>query len=218
MRVLMVLGCLLLAGCAQPSETIPIEEADDHGLTTTEDGRIDLAAYGVNGDPFVGNPDAEVQVVSYEAPGCSNCKRYHFNELPSVLADYADTGRIGYHFLQYTIGYAYDISGGIAAECAHREGGTEAYKHIMDRIFEHQSANRLPEYLEDTATAFDLDPEVLQACYDDQETLPEVQADVDGGRDTRAGSNPGFAIIGPDGVEHVTGTAGPRAAIERALA
>lgn len=211
---------LALAGCTQPEErVIPIEEAEEEGIPMDEDGGIDLAFYGVNGDPFLGNDSAAVQVIAYDAPGCPNCKRYHTNHLPGIIEDYADTGRIGYHFLQYRVGYPYDIWGGVAAECAHREGGVHAYKLVIDRLFEHQrDTPRIPEWLDEAAAAFDLDADVLRACYDNEETRDEVDADIQAGAESKAGSNPGFAVVGPSGVELVKGSSGPRDAIERALA
>ncbi len=223
MRALLVACVIALAGCADapadPGGSRGGDGADaGESVEDVRNGTGKFAEYGVNGDPFVGNPDAAVQVISYEAPGCSNCRFYHFNELPKVLAEYADTQRIGYHFLQFRVGYAYDITGGIAAECAFAAGGTAAYNHIMDLIFGDQRESRLDDYLQDTADAFALDATALQACYDNRDTEDEVWADINGGYDSGAGWNPGFAVIGPDGVEFVRGSSGPAEAIERALA
>ncbi len=221
MRWLIVVLALAMAGCMDTAPGEPAQGSNGAGnggdMGDAMDDR-DLSTYGVNGDPFVGDANASVQVVSYEAPGCANCRFYHFNHLPGVLADFADTGKIGYHFLQYQVGYTYDISGGVAAECAFREGGTEAYEHIMDLIFGEQKASKLPEYLDATAAEFGLDAEALQSCYEAEETKSEVFADIHGGSTSGAGSNPGFAIISDKGVEIVKGSSGPRAAIERALA
>lgn len=188
-------------------------------VETNEDGIMDLSFYGVNGDPFLGNATAPVQVVAFDAPGCPSCARYHATELPGVLEDFVETDQIGYHFLQYRVGYPYDIWGGVAAECAHREGGVEPYLLVVDRLFEHQrSTPRIPEWLDEAAGVHGLDAAVLRACYDGEETRAEVDADIAAGQESRAGSNPGFAVVGPDGVELIKGSAGPRAAIERALA
>lgn len=184
----------------------------------SESAPIDLASFGVNGDPFLGNPDAEVQVIAYEAPGCSSCKRYHGNGYQEVKADFIDTGKIGYHYLQWKVGYSYDIAGGIAEECAHREGGTDAYLYVLDEVFANQGkTEQLPRILSDAAIQFQLDNVALQECYENEETLPEVNEDIAKGKESGAGSNPGFAIIKGNEVKIVRGSSGPYDAIKNML-
>lgn len=179
---------------------------------------VELADFGVNGDPFIGNPDADVHVVAFEAPGCSNCKRYHEANYPAVKSDFIDTGLIGYHYLQWNVGYGYDRAGGVALECAHREGGSEAYIWLLDKVFSRQHDTQgLPEMLQQTAAQFALNDAVLQACLENEETLGEVQQDIEKGMESGAGSNPGFAIVKGNEVTIVKGSAGPYDAIQAAL-
>lgn len=209
-----------LAGCLNPEGPIDRTPDDMPSGAMGEDGSWDLAFFGVDDDPFQGDPDAAVQVVAYDAPGCPNCRAYHEGAYNDVKTDYIDTGRIGYHYLQYRVGYPYDISGGIAEECAYREGGSDAYVDAVGRVFDHaRDEDALPDILRALAADHGLDEEALISCYENEETRDEVFADVDAGRTSGAGSNPGFAVLGPDGfVEYVRGSAGPGAAIEEALA
>lgn len=185
-----------------------------------DDGSWNLAFFGVDDDPFLGNASAPVQVVAYDAPACTNCHRYHDSTFPELKAMYLDNGRIGYHFVQFTIGFGYDEAGGIALECVHREGTVEAYEDALTRVYDNQwSSDGLPDILSEVAVAHGLDEEALLSCYDNEETLSEVQADIEAGRTSGAGSNPGFAVLGPDGFSrYVRGSAGPGAVIEEALA
>lgn len=222
MRAVSVLATLMLvslAGCINPEGPIDRTPDEMDDALVNADGSWNLTAYGVNGDPFWGDPDAAVQVIAYDAPACSNCHRYHDNILPQLRTDYMDTGKIGYHALQFTIGFGYDMDGGVAVECAFREGGEEAYEAALTQAFDNQwSSSELPDILRDVASTHALDEEALIACYDDRDTQSEVEADIAAGRDSGAGSNPGFAVLGPDGfVCHVRGSAGPEAAIESAL-
>ncbi len=228
MRAAMIVGLLgasLLAGCLNPEGPIDRTPEDMEGGSTNTDGSWNLTFFGVNGDPFLGDEDADVQVVAFDAPRCPNCKRYHDNVFPDIKADYIDTGRIGYHFVQFTVGYPYDITGSVAEECAHREGGTPAYVDTLDAVFAGQpgpfdeAKDELRDILRQVAADHGLDEAVLLACFDNEETRSEVDADIAAGRDSGAGSNPGFAVLGPNGfVEYVRGSAGPGDAIERALA
>lgn len=211
MDVKWVVLSLLLAGCAAPEDII-----DDSEETGTEP--IDLATFGVNGDPFLGDPDAAVQVVSYEAPGCGNCRFYHANGYVDVKEDFIDTGKIGYHYLQWSVGYAYDRAASIALECAHREGGTEAYLWLLDEVFANQhDTDGLPDRLDSVAAEFTLDAEALQACYENEETVVEYNQDRALGRESGAGSNPGFAVIKGGEVTIVHNAQGPYDAIAAML-
>lgn len=204
LRLLIVVASLLLAGCVQPAGRI------------VED--VDLADFGADGDPFLGNPDAAIQVVAYEAPACGSCRFYHANNFPTIEEEFIDTGLIGYHLLQWTVGDSYDRSGGVALECVHRDGGSEAYMAMFERVFENQFKTELiPDMLTETATEFGLDDGVLQICYENEETLAELNQDLDKGRESGAGNNPGFAVIKGDQVRILRGSAGPYAAIEAML-
>jgi protein-disulfide isomerase len=218
-RVLLVTLILAVIGMAGCVDTAP--SPDEVAEAKNPDGSWNLAHYGAGNDPFLGNESALVQVIAYDAPGCSSCKRYHDTELPAIMADYVDTGRIGYHLLQWRVGYPYDIQGGIAEECAFREGGTAAYVDTEARVFANQSTlgrdGNLEVILAEVAEKFDLDAGILQTCLDDEETKDEVNADIAFGKSSGAGSNPGFAILSPSGVEIVHGAHGPADAIARAL-
>ncbi len=202
-----VLGLIIaLAGCASPSSE-PLPEGTD----------ATPAFFGADGDPFLGDPDAAVQVVAYDAPGCSSCKRYHDNAFPTIKAEFIDTGKIGYHAVQWRVYPTYDTEGGIALECVYREGSAEDYFALVDVFFADLLRVDARNAAEDYAAENGLDVDAVLACYDGQETLDEVQADIRAGLDSGAGSNPGFAVIGPDGVMLIRGSQGPYDAIVEAL-
>lgn len=195
---------LLLAGCTTPTRPMA----------------VNLADFGADGDPFLGNPDAAIQVVAYEAPGCSSCAYYHANGYKEILSDYIETGLIGYHSLQWTVGYGYDKSAGVAEECAFREGGSAAYHFMFDKVMssEYQRKDaKLPELIDLTVETFGLDSSAMYSCFDNQETLNEVNADIAAGRTSGAGSNPGFAVIKDGKATILRGVDGPRDAIEALL-
>lgn len=230
--VCLVFMAVALTGCmgadpgqgdGMPIEDLPQDAGPDGG--PVEDVADVLAYYGADGDPVLGNTSAPVQVVAYDAPGCSSCRQYHVNNYPDVKADFIDTDRIGYHFVQWTVGYAYDKYASIGLECLHREGGGQAYADGVDRAFANQTYGRWSDagddgvraWLTDTAQQHSIDAADVIACYDARETLGEYEADIDAGKDSGAGWNPGFVIITDDTITTVRGAAGPYDAIAEAL-
>lgn len=215
---------IALAGClgGPLNPEGPIDRTPDELPTGAldADGQWDLAALGVENDPFLGNASAPVQVIAFDAPGCPNCKAYHGNAYQDIKADYIETGRIGYHYLQSTVGYRYDIDGGIAEECAFREGGSLVYEDMVDRVFANaRDSSGLPAILDALAADHGLDADVLRTCYEDEETRDELDADFATARERCSpGCNPAFVVLGPDGFMKVLrGSAGPATAIEEAL-
>ncbi len=210
MRVLLTAAAFLaagLAGCASP----------DPG-----DAQV-LARYGIDAhgdDPWLGDPAAPVTVIAYEAPGCSACRHFHLNSLPDLERQYTNEGLVVFYFLQWTIGYAYDATAGVAMECAFSHGGNEAFWPYSHFVYEQQGASdaELRQALNDSATAHGYDAEAVTSCFDDQESLEEVQSDIAAGRDRQARASPTFFVIGPEGTEMISGSRDLFAAIDAQLA
>lgn len=206
-RALFVLLAALLAGCATPPQ------APD-GLTLTDLGATD--------DPFLGDPDAAVQVVAFESPACSNCQYFHHNTWPELRGEYVDSGRVGWTLQQWSIGYPYDERGNVAMECVYREGGSDAAWSFLDVLYSGPAYTgyndtELRQRLQDHAAAHGLDEAALLACYDGAETAAAVQADIDAGLQNGGRGSPVFFVLGPDGAKTV-GASGLPGALDAALA
>lgn len=204
-----LLAAALLAGCTAPG-----------GDPLGQDG-ASPADFGVAGDPVVGDPEAAVAVVAWEAPGCATCASFHFNSFPDLQGRYIDTGQVVWYQQQWTVGYEYDQYAGVALECVHREGGAGPFWPFLDFVFEMQhriGPGEVRAELSAVAQEHGLDEDALLACYDGDETAAEVAADIQAGRDAGARSSPAYFVIAPDGATGPLTVGGLEQAIEQALA
>lgn len=219
MRALWVALAVLVAGCATPA-------ADDGSpATAPADRAANLAWFGLEDDPMLGDPDAPVVVAVFDAPKCESCALWHLHGLPDLEASRIDDGEVVLYFVQSTIGYAFDRDGGRAMECVFRHGGDDpdgSYRAFADHVYSEQrefTAENVHLFLEEHAAARGLDADVLKACYDDGETEDAVAQDWAARERTGSGGQtPVFQVFGRDGEAVKADTRTLEDAIEAALA
>jgi protein-disulfide isomerase len=123
----------------------------------------------------LGNPDAPIAVVEFSDFGCPYCARFARTTLPEIRKEFIDTGLVRWRYVPVTFGFAGGELMGVAAECAAREGGAEAFWEAHDVFYERQVALRgadaRPRILDFLAEA-GLDREALNACM--SETGPRA--------------------------------------------
>ncbi len=161
-----------------------------------------FAAFGLEDDPYLGDPAAGVVVVGFEAPKCVSCQYFHAQVLPHLRTTYFDEGRAVFYFSQYTAGYDFDYNGGVAQECALREGGNDAFWQLTDTMYREQrqfTAATAEDFLSALATERDLDEEALLTCYRERETAGLVDADWRLARSLDIPGTPTFYVFGPSG-------------------
>lgn len=159
-----------------------------------------VAAFGLEDDPYLGDADAPVVLVGYESPHCSACQRFHLQMLPALQADYFDTGRVVYHYVQGTIGG--DFRSNVAQECAHEHGGNDAFWSMTDRFYQRANTYSTPDLeamLQQVAEQHGLDPEPFVDCLETTETSRAVSDDWSVGSDMGARGTPSFWAFGPTG-------------------
>ena len=112
-------------GTGAPTSTVP---------ATT--GAVNLTA----DERALGNPKAKVVAIEYAAPMCPHCA--HFNEegIPTLKAQYIDTGKVYYIFRVFPIGQP-----DVAAESLARCLPADNYFSFIDQLYRNQ-ANWDPEY------------------------------------------------------------------------
>jgi protein-disulfide isomerase len=87
-------------------------------------------------DIVFGNPEAEIVVVEYFAPGCVHCSEYHANIFPQIKRKYIDTGRIAYVMREF-VGSRQDLEASLLARCT---ADKNSYLNIMRQILTTQDA------------------------------------------------------------------------------
>jgi protein-disulfide isomerase len=168
--------------------------------------------------PRLGDPDAPVTVVAYDAPGCFNCRFFHNNRFSELVADYVEPGHVAWRGQPWTIGAAYDERGNIALACVHREGGGYAYWPYLSFIYGASNRNdeALREELARSAAMHGYDEATVLACYDGAETRAQVQDVIQAARQHGASGSPVFFVLGPDETR-IVGMNALRQALDNAL-
>jgi protein-disulfide isomerase len=128
-----------------------------------------------------GNIDAPVALIDYSDFECPFCKRHH-STLIALRENYAekDFAWVYRHFPIAQL-HAKAIPEAVAAECVALDAGQEGFWKFTDIVYEETPGNDgldlglLGTYAERAGVT---NLEAFQACYDNQETLALVEADL----------------------------------------
>ncbi len=151
----------------------------------------------LDGRPFKGNPNAKVVIVEYSDYQCPFCRRA-FEQIESqLLQQYGD--KVKFIYKQFPLPmHAWAFKASIAALCVYKYH-PKAYWDLHSRLFQGQNEIQL-ENLRDRFQAItrelNLDTNRLMACFDKEETRPEVEADMNEARALGVSSTPTFIING----------------------
>ncbi|MBW3581877.1 MAG: DsbA family protein [Euryarchaeota archaeon] len=189
--LLLLLGAVVLSGC----------------VSEGQERNEDLDAFQVEGDPYLGNREAEVVVVAFESPLCSGCKHFHESILPDLTERYfTPDGSVVFYFKQFDTygrtGHAADERAlQIALECTARTSndGFWALTHVLYADQFKVGEDNIREVMESVADDAGFDGEAVFACYDAAGSEPDVEADIQVARDLGIRGTPSFFVIGPTG-------------------
>lgn len=68
----------------------------DDGITAEKAGFDD---FNLNYQPYIGDPDADIQIVEFADYKCPACKRWKDEVLPELKREYLDTGKAVYYYI-----------------------------------------------------------------------------------------------------------------------
>lgn len=161
-----------------------------------------LEAFGLAEDPYLGDPNAPVVVVGFEAPTCSACRGFHAQFLPGLKADYFETGKAVFYYSQYHIGTDADFHIGTMQECALEHGGRDDFWNFTDMIYlelgQYPSTGEGRAKFNQFAAGHQSEADLLR-CADDAELGGRVSQDYRVGRDWEVTGTPTFYIFGLEG-------------------
>ena len=151
----------------------------------------------LDGRPFKGNPNAKVVIVEYSDYQCPYCRQAFEQIEPQLMQQYGDKVKFVYKQLPLPM-HPWAFKASIAALCVHKYH-PKAYWDIHSRLFQGQNEIRV-ENLRDRFQAMtrelNLDTNRLMACFDKEETRPEVEADMNEALALGVNSTPTFIING----------------------
>tara|TARA_Y100000310_G_C20683169_1_gene817314 strand:- start:63 stop:1589 length:1527 start_codon:yes stop_codon:yes gene_type:complete len=144
-------------------------------------------------DPFLGDENAPVVIVSFEDYECPFCKRSFDQVLPQLKTEYIDTGKVKYVYRDFPLSFHPNAQK--AAESAECAGDQGKYWEMHEVIFNNQQAISVND-LKTYATQLGLDSNTFNSCLDSGEKTSEVQNDFNEGQNYDVSGTPTFFING----------------------
>lgn len=188
-----------LEGSSSSTGLVELNQAD-YPYEGVEAGVADhnITNHTVEGEPYLGSADADVNMVAYEEFQCPFCKQYNQDAFPQIMDEHIEEGNVRYYMKAFLIGHPWAVKGHVASECALNQDA-ETYWTFKHGFFTQQDA--LNQMYERNSTQFDesmirwaeqtdLDVERFTQCYDNQETRSEVIGDYEQGRQTGVSGTP----------------------------
>nr|WP_083332468.1 thioredoxin domain-containing protein [Hyphomonas sp. Mor2] len=188
----MAVAALALAACGSASDSTESTSSTGGDETT----KVVLQ------DIVFGDENAPVTLVEYASWTCPACLVFHTRILPSIKADYIDTGKVKWVFREFPTAPAnVTVAGFALARCT--EG--EAYYDLLDELFVRQDAimtlarqgGPVVEALKQVGANHGIEgDEAFQACLDSPENLDAIRASIAAARGKGVDSTPTFFLNG----------------------
>ena len=158
-------------------------------------------------DPIIGNPDAPITIVEFSDFQCPFCARFHIQTLPLLLEEYIEQDKVKIVFRDFPIQSIHPnaLPASVAAECANDQN---KFREMHDILFEKQSSwNKLEtndalSLFSQYASDMELNQEIFDSCLTSGKHIPEIQNDLNDGRDYGVSGTPGF-FVGNDQIGFV---------------
>lgn len=151
----------------------------------------------------VGNPDAPITLVAYEDFRCPFCLGYTADEEPGLLEEYVKTGKLRYEFRNFQILGQESVNAGRAVQCALKQDKFwEMHHTLYIEAAERGGSTDAPagtfsgDALKGYASDIGLDRTAFDACYDNNETLEEVNTHIGEARSYGFTGTPSFLLNG----------------------
>jgi protein-disulfide isomerase len=151
-----------------------------------------VASVGIAGNLIMGKKDAPVTMIEFSDYQCPFCKRFFETTLPTLKAEYIETGKVRYVFRDFPLDQIHPHARK-AAEAAHCAGDQGKYWEMHDLLFQNQQALQV-ESLKAHARGLRLNATAFDACLDRAKYAAEVQKDLDDGVAVGVRGTPSFFI------------------------
>lgn len=223
----LLLGGVFLGGLGSGSLNVGMPGGDNGGETGNSDGGVvelasaeypygDLEAgvgegersYGnishnLSGEPYIGSPDAEVTMVSYEDFECPFCGQYNQDAYPQIVENFVQTGEVQYFYSNLPLRiHPWAEPSAIASECALNQDA-ETFWTFKKGFFGNQEAlgnaynsGNFDDSMYRWAEQTGLNVDEFRTCYDNEEELNDVNQDKQEAADNGAQATPSVFVNG----------------------
>ena len=163
-----------------------------------------VARVSLANSPMLGKAQAPVTIIEFSDYQCPFCRRFFQTTLPTLKAEYVDTGKVRYIFRDFPIDRIHPQARK-AAEAAQCAGEQNKYWEMHDLLFQNQSALKV-ENLQAYARSLDLEATAFDACLEQGKYAAEINTDYADGSAAGITGTPSFFIgkTGPN--ETIEGT------------
>lgn len=147
----------------------------------------------------IGDEDAPVVMVEFTDYQCPFCSRHFLETFPQIKADYIDTGKVRYVFLDFPLTSIHPQAQ-LAAEAARCAGDQGAYLQMHDVLFGRQDEwngrDDAGQIFNGYARELGLNGDVFAGCLAEGKHTAAVQADLEQGIALGVDGTPAFFING----------------------
>ncbi len=157
--------------------------ADDSPEPATQTTASLLTAASFDGIPqdglTLGSANAPVTLDLYQNFICPHCKDFALEALPSLIADYVQSGRVRLVFHDVAFGGAIAETAHDAARCAADQGKFWPAYAVLYENFSQDDADYTKDNLESMLSVAGVDVPQLTACLASDQHLAEVKSSTD---------------------------------------
>ena len=146
----------------------------------------------ISGDPMLGSNAAPVTLIEFSDYQCPYCRKFFETTLPTLKAEYIDTGKVRYVFRDFPIDRGHPQARK-AAEASHCAGEQGKYWEMHELLFRNQKALQ-GEQLKKYARSLGLDAPAFDHCLEQGKYAAEVQKDYEDGVAAGIQGTPGFFL------------------------
>jgi len=147
--------------------------------------------------PILGNKNAKVTVIEFADFQCPFCERFFKDTKPSIIKDYANSGKIQFAFRHYPfLGQESNFSAE-ASECANEQGKFWEYH---DYLYSHQGTENSGAFAKDKligfATSLGLNTNQFSSCLNSDKYAKQVADDLSAGQKAGISGTPTLVVNG----------------------
>lgn len=184
LAVVIIVGLVVVVSNKQKASPIEVKEID------------------ITGQPSIGDADAPVTIVEFGDFKCPSCKVWGERIYPQLAADYIETGKVKFSFVNVLFHGEESVLGSLAAESVY-ERNPDSYWKFHQALFDAQPVENhdglwiTQEKILEIASRFpEIDQALLKEDMEQEATMESVKIDDELVRETGVSMTPSIVING----------------------
>lgn len=173
-----------------------VASPDEAQAEPTPSGPVEI---DTEGSYSLGDDDAPVVIVEFTDYQCPFCSRHFLQTYPQIKADYVDTGKVRYVFMDFPLSSIHPQAQ-VAAEAARCAGAQGAYLTMHDMLFTRQQEwggrGDAAEIFSGYVGELGLDTAAFDECLQSGQQADAVLADLERGVALGVNGTPAFFLNG----------------------